>query len=317
MKRYFIAILSVAIFTVACKKSIETIVEPSKQITKTTRSVDPIIRFNNNDYLISNGMMNFTTFTQYENLFEVLDANNLTEFAYMVEESDAMQSYNEVQSEELKQNFIGSIVNDMGLIKIDVYTILLDFNSRIVYATRTGTAQDLLNAKMGNIASFLLSFSMDANDVIEELIEHKTRGILCNERWAASKNQWTGVLTTSVIVPVNVNATLQANVKYSSSGIYFELQTESYCPQWANIGNTGTVVPRSLYYSYSWERRCGTSGSGSNTNSCIQSVGAVNNRCRIVIYGNVRALKHYSLSATISSNRSIPASDSKSVSIAD
>lgn len=68
---------------------------------------------------------------------------------------------------------------------------------------------------------------------------------------------------------------------------------------------------------YSWERRCGTSGSGSNTNSCIQSVCAVNNRCRIVIYGNVRALKHYSLSATISSNRSIPASDSKSVSIAD
>jgi len=306
-----------AIFTVACKKSIETIVEPSKQITKTTRSVDGTIRFNNNDYLISNGMMNFTTFTQYENLFEVLDANNLTEFAYMVEESDAIQSYNEAQSEESQQNFIGSIVNDKGLIKIDVYTILLDFNSRSVYATRTGTVQDLLNAKNGKIASSVLSFSMDANDVIEELIEHKTRGLLCNARWAVSKNQWTGVLTTSVIVPVNVNATLQANVKYSSSGIYFELQTESYCPQWGNIGNTGTVVPRSLYYSYSWERRCGTSGSGSHTTSCTQSVGAVNNRCRIVIYGNVRALKHYSLSATISSNGSNPASDSKSVSIAD
>ena len=46
MKRYFLAILSVAIFTVACKKSIETIVEPSKQITKTTRSVNPTIRWN-------------------------------------------------------------------------------------------------------------------------------------------------------------------------------------------------------------------------------------------------------------------------------
>jgi hypothetical protein len=158
---------------------------------------------------------------------------------------------------------------------------------------------------------------MDEHDVIEELQAHKTRGILCKDRWAKRNNDWTNILYTNVMVPGYINATLQANAKYSKSGIYFELQTESYCPQWGNIGGTGIVVPRKLNYVYSWERRCGTNGSGNITSNCTHSFGAVNNRCLIVVYGNVRALKHYYLSSTISSTNSVPAGDSRTVTISD
>lgn len=320
MKKIILAIFTLTILASSCQKT-ETSVDPNPIEQKVTaRSGDDIITFNGVEYQITNGMLNFTSFEQYENLFAVDDPNLLDEFANQVYNSTEMTSYLEsIDDEEVKARigFIGMIVNENGLIKIDDYNILLDFDTRNVFATSEGSTDDLILAKNGEVHENVYPFSMDENDVIDELVAKKTRGIFCKDRWATQKNQWTSNLPTTVYISWGVYANMQANVRYTASGIYFEMQTESYCPEWSLLLGSTITVPRNLSWTYSWRRRCGTSGSGSGSSTQTQSTGAVNNRFRVVVYGNIRALKHYSLQATITSPRSVVPNDSRSVAISD
>jgi hypothetical protein len=328
MKKLIMAILSIAIFTVACKKA-QTIVEPnntSNGPTK-TRTTEDNITFNGQTYRIQNGMLNFSTFSEYENLYEVEDANTLQDFAERVKNSTAMTSYVESitnEEEKDKLSYIGSIVNAQGLLKVDVYTLLLDFNAERVFATRYGTIQDLLNAKAGNVASNVIPFTMNEHDVIEELIEYKKRGIICNAPWAPAKNahNTNNPLKTKVLLgSEDQNAQgdkkceLFIRVEYGKYGIYFELRSK-YWPT-AQVAANNVWPPYSFTTTYSWTRRCGNSGSGGQTYGFNGATmyGVTPAQTKYLAYGNVRALRNYSLTATVYSAQSLIANDSRQVSI--
>jgi hypothetical protein len=85
MKKYVLAIFVFTMFSVACKKGVDSIIEPTGKIVKDSRSTQSTIHFNGTDYLIANDMLNFTTFNQYENLFNLDNPNNLSDFATIVE----------------------------------------------------------------------------------------------------------------------------------------------------------------------------------------------------------------------------------------
>lgn len=309
-------LIAVSIFIgVSCTKQDDPMkIVKNPESTSTQREFEKDqIEFNDVTYQIADGMLTFTSFDEYENLFEVKDPNSLTEFGSAVEESEAMTSYNENLDEVEKMGFIGSIVNGDGIFKVDAYLILLDFHGKMVFATDKGTIEDLLNAKKGDVSKDVLQFDMENRDVIEELRDHGSRGIFCNASWAPSDNQWSNLITTTVKDNNNVFAQIQTNVNYGKYGVYFEMKTESYSGNWASL--SGITVPRNLNYNYSWERRCGTTGSGNYTTNCTQTWSAVCNRCVTLIYGNVRALKHYCLTSTLTSNKSNPVGASVSASI--
>jgi len=228
-----------------------------------------------------------------------------------------MVSMNETLDNEQKKDFIGSIVNEMGIVKIDVYTILLDFDAELVYATRYGSIQDLMLAKSGQTVDGVFSFTMNENDVISELEELKTRGVFCSDRWAVKQTGWSQNLQTNVLNPGNATCPIQAGVEYKKYGVYFQLSAESYVTNWATLLGTSTVVSRKLAWTGNWTRRCGTSSSFSGSSTSTQTWHAVCNRYRVIVYGNVRALKSYSIRATITSPNSVPANDSKAITISN
>ena len=317
-KNYTVLLMFFVLLGIGCTKSNNTTIE-TEQVETKTRTQNETIVFNGVDYQISNGMLHFLTFDHYEQLFTMKDLNKLYEFANQVNNAEAMISYVETITDVQKKHelgFVGNIINEQGFIKIDVYTLLLDFTSRKVFATRYGNTNDLLSAKNGTQVTNVHEFSMDENDVIEELRDMKTRGIFCKDRWAESKNLWTDPELITKYAVLGIPRTLQANVRYSKGGIYFELQTESYCPQWAMLGGSENIK-RNLNWNYSWIRRCGKSESGSGSSSNTQSIPAITQRFFKVVYGNPRALKHYYLSATITSPNSAIPGDSRTVTITD
>lgn len=272
-------------------------------------------------------MLIFSSFSEYENLYEVDDANTLQEFGERVRNSTAMTSYIESitnEDEKDKLSFIGSIVNEQGLMKVDVYTILLDFNAERVFATRYGTVQDLLNAKAGNIATNVLQFTMNEHDVIEELVEHKTRGIICNAPWAPHKsgNINSDPLKTKVLLGApdqnpagDKKCELFISVEYGKYGVYFELRSK-YWPT-AQVAANNVWPPYSFTTTYSWTRRCGNSGSGGQTYGFNGATmyGVTPAQTKYLAYGNVRALRNYNLTATVYSAQSVIAGEFRQISI--
>jgi len=329
MKKLILAMTTIAIIAVACSK-VQTKVEPtSTQTIKTTRG-DANIRFNNVDYQIQNGILTFETFDKYENLFEVDDPTTLQPFADQVEHEVAMTSYTEtsISSEQKDElHFIGKIVNEEGLIKIDVFTILLDFNRSEIYATKTGSIQDLINAKNGNIASNVFEMSMNETETIDELRELKTRGLFCKESYATSKYKEVssndGLKTSVLLGDEDQNAThdkkveLFTSVRYSQYGLYYELNSK-YWPT-SQVAANNINPPHTWVTTYWWQRRCSSaSGSATNTSSSATTVyGFSPAVAKNLIYGNVKALKHYNVTSTVSSSVSVPSGASKSVNIND
>lgn len=329
MKKLILAITTIAIIAVACSK-VQTKVEPTTtQTIKTTRG-DANIRFNNDDYQIQNGVLTFETFDKYEHLFEVEDPTTLQPFADQVEREGAMTSYTETsispeQKEEL--HFIGKIVNEEGIIKIDVFTILLNFERSEIFATKTGSIQDLINAKNGKIASNVFQMSMEETETIDELRELKTRGLFCKESYATSKYKEItsndGLKTSVLLGDADQNATHDAKVelftsaRYSQYGLYYELNSK-YWPT-SQVATNNINPPHTWVTTYWWQRRCSSaSGNSSNTSSSATTVfGFSPAVAKCLIYSNVKALKHYSVTSTISSSFSIPSGASKSVTISD
>ncbi len=123
-------------------------------------------------------------------------------------------------------------------------------------------------------------------------------------------------LTTNINLGWSVFGTLQAGVSYTSAPLSYQLKVQSYSPTWAQNGTN--VLPRTLSWSYWWQKRCNSaSGSGNPSSTSTQSSGAPNNTYINIIYGSGNALKHYGLSATITSPSSQIIGDSKSTSITD
>ncbi len=218
-----------------------------------------------------------------------------------------MESMTETELTDVKKDelhIIGKLVNSDGVIKIDIFNILLDFENNKVYATSKGTIQDLINAKNGNIISTVFPFSMQENEMLDELIHIKYRGVFCQESYATSKCKL-GELITTATVSSNPTKVVKFNtgVKYSQWGIYYELNGE-----WSTtIDNFGSGVgfnwvKHDLSIVWTWQRRCSSvSGNSSYSENHPNSFFANGTSFKKLIYSNVRALKHYNLTFTISS----------------
>jgi hypothetical protein len=304
-----ILISSVACLTIfamvflACNKPV-TILDHVKNDRPATRGEEDNILFNNVSYTISDGMLKFESFAKYEQLFALEDMNQLQEFSSSVQNSNAMVSYTEKNinsSQKADLSFIGGIVNKDGIIKIDDYTLLLDFNNNLIYATKLTDTKRLIDAKSGLNSSDILTFPMAETDVIDELIIRKTRGILCTQTYAPSKVKFGSSILTTVAGNQNTFVGLHNSVRYGQYGIYYELNSHVDADY---VGTCIHFAPFNNQINYSWVRRCSSvTGSGSpllanaNTINC-NSTGTM----KCLVYGNVRALKNYNITATITSS---------------
>ena len=307
---------------VSCQKDAQIVdvtnsVNPATANGGNTRSVDEEIDFNGATYLISNGMLNFTTFGHYEQFFNVEDPNNLNEFGEMVKSSQAMTSYNEIVNGEKEEDFIGNIVNEMGLIKIDAFTILLDFDAKMVYSTQHGTVRNLIGAKAGISSDLVFTFTMDEHEVIDELIELKTRGIGCSAPWAQSGKvdninnplKTSAPLSSKDATTANPNVNMYVEVCYAKYGIYFQLKSK-YWPT-LQVATNNVWPPYSFTTTASWKRRCGSNGSFGQTlgfnGATMYGVSPATVKCNV--YSNMRALSSYTIKGQVYSSLSVPAGD--------
>jgi hypothetical protein len=217
MKNVISIFLLSTLFAIACNKSsIEA--DITKQEKEKLRTSSEQLSFNGVDCQIQQGILQFPTFEHYTSLFDVKEISTLQEFANQVKNSSAMVSYVEsITDDNMKSELeiIGSFVNSDGIIKIDAFTLLLDFEARKVFALQQGSINDLLDAKNGNVGNNVFSYSMDNADVIEELQSKKTRWSLCFERYAKNKIKYidSPEFKTTVIAS-GIPATLQAIVRY-------------------------------------------------------------------------------------------------------
>jgi hypothetical protein len=304
-------VVAVTIFSailLSCHKEKPTLQTIKPSIKKSTRTTEDVIIFNNASYQISNGMLNFSTFAHYEKLYEVENPNTLMEFAERVKNSTAMISYIETISnidENDRLHFIGSIVNEHGLIKIDDFILLLDFNSKLIYATKSGSQQDLINAQTGVLSQNVFVLNMEGEETIDALHEIKTRGLFCKESYATSKfkNNENDKLLTD-------NKSFVITARYSQFGIYYELMSLQLSTP------NGSHAHFHCFTSGWWQRRCSNvSGIINQTLNFAPGLNTLNSNT--LWYGNLRALKHYSVTMVVSSNNSIPAGDSKIININD
>jgi hypothetical protein len=304
MKKLIFAIFSIALIFVACKKA-TTILEPNqvKKTKKTRTNIDSIL-FNNHYYHIVDGMLQFKSIDEYDNLFgtenEDIDPSLLQQFADNVKESDAMNTYWESRNlplDSIHYSFIGNIVNQNGIIRIDDYLLLLDFVHEKVFITVANNVQGLLNAVQGNVASNIEIFTMK-DDVASEIRTRK-KGWLCKERYAKLDQYGQSLQTLSQVwYPGPINAygivSLSHEVRYASYGIYYELFSRV----------VAVPVPYATEYfkfvtTYSWVRRCSNKTGGWTYTDDF--TGSAIDHCKRKCYSNVRALKHYDIKSTLTS----------------
>ena len=171
MKKVIFAIISIALFSLACNKKNEIANEQIKNSnTIKTRSTSGSFAFNGVDYRVENGILNFETFDKYENVVNTESRSVLLEFANKVEATNLIATYySSIISENKDQyEFIGKILNRDGFIKIDAFLILIDFKNSKVFAQKNGNTNDLISTQNGTSVTGVLTFPIE-EDVIEEL----------------------------------------------------------------------------------------------------------------------------------------------------
>ena len=312
MKKVIFAIISIALFSLACNKKNEIANEQIKNSnTIKTRSTSGSFAFNGVDYRVENGILNFETFDKYENVVNTESRSVLLEFANKVEATNLIATYySSIISENKDQyEFIGKILNRDGFIKIDAFLILIDFKNSKVFAQKNGNTNDLISTQNGTSVTGVLTFPIE-EDVIEELKIYKTRGLFCNDAWQQSFDipHTGGTFPTNLVSNQNTpGGTIQmqvfinTSVKYWPAGIYFELNSRVVVTP---AGNPLATAPFSYTTTYSCKRRCGNSFSGTSTRTFANASNDKN-----VMYWNTRALRQgfTSISSTVSSTASIPA----------
>jgi hypothetical protein len=320
MKKIILSILSISFFSTACNITKTTIV-PEVKTGITVRTANDKISFNRHEYHIANGMLVFSTFAEYEELFDVENPSELDKFAKDVENSTAIVTYSTqlTQAEKQELHFISSIINEQGMIKIDVFTLLLNFKDKVIYVTRYGTTNDLISANNGNTPTNVFQLNMEGGETIDALLETKTRGFLCKESYADQKTIISDPMKTYLTEWMTSNhISLYAKLRYESYGIFYELFSQSWASPQYTSGMTFNPQ-KTLTTVYWWQRRCSSaSGSGTSVMSNNYCVGtATSYSDKYFIYGNAKALKHYNVTATIKSTNSLIYNDSKTININD
>jgi len=301
---------------VSCQKDAQIVdMTSSGNVNGTMTPLTGEFQFNSVNYQINEGVLEFATFADYENITNSEEITTLTEFAQTCESSNLLANYYSGVADSTKEQyeFLGKLLNRDGIIKIDEFLILIDFNSSVVYAKKHGEPIELINAKNGVDGNSVVSFAIE-DDVIEELKIYKTRGLFCSAQYQPSFEKFpsNGALSTNltstqptpggtVTLPVMINT----SVKYWPAGIYFELNSRVVVTP---AGSVLATAPFSYTTTYSCTRRCGNSFNGTSTRSFNNASNDKN-----VMYWNVRALKKGSTSikSTVTSSASVPAGDTR------
>ena len=299
---------------VSCQKDAQIVdMTSSGNVNGTMTPLTGEFQFNSVNYQINEGVLEFATFADYENIANSEELTTLTEFAQTCENSNLLTNYYSGVTDSTKEQyeFLGKLLNSDGIIKIDEFLILIDFNASTVYAKKHGESVELINAKNGEDGNSVVSFAIE-DDVIEELKIYKTRGLFCSAQYQkkfcvdanSMKTNRTSVQQTpggSITMPVFINT----SVKYWPAGIYFELNSRVVVTP---AGNPLATAPFSYVTTYSCTRRCGNSFSGNSTKTFTNASNHKN-----VMYWNARALKQGSttIKSVVSSSASVPSGDTK------
>lgn len=306
MKNILLAIFSIALFTVACKKSTYTLETKNSESTKKKRtSIRDSVFFNNHYYHIADGMLQFETIDEYYNLYgteiEDTDPILLQEFADNVKKSNAINTYWEYKNfpiDSIQYSFIGNIVNQDGIIKIDDYLLLLDFENEKVFMTSNNNTQELLDAVNGDVSDNIEVFSMN-DDIASKIMYKKKKGFFCKEYYADREHDGRSIQTLSQVwleeVQAYVLMAISHEARYASYGIYFELFSRAVVVPAVPYANDYFK----LYTTYTWERRCSSKTGGYTYTDDYTNVPTTH--YKRVCYGNLRALKHYYLRTILTS----------------
>jgi hypothetical protein len=259
-------------------------------IPKATRS-ESYAEINGVQASVTNGILKFKSLDDYSAIYEVSEFGPLQNFANAVSALPNFTTYYSTipSTDENKDQFamLGKLLNSNSIIRIGEFTILVDFGGSKVYAKTDGVTDEMLAAKAGQSIIGMLTFDIH-DDVIEELKLKKTRGLFCSDPWRPAQSDSRGMAFKQVFSSDADWGTLCA--KYWPAGIYFELNskvTTTYSGSYFTHEST-----------WSWQRRCGKSGSGTRTYSTPIKMNTDKN----FIYYNVRALTSGSVSAKLSSS---------------
>jgi hypothetical protein len=282
-----IAFITTSLIFVSCKKNQ---IDPVgiTNTTKQTRAIEDNITYNNVVYNISDGILKFSSLTEYENLFGENTQPDTEPFSNLILNSPAIKTYYSTipNSNTAKSNlkFIGSIINSDKVVKIGEFLILLDFESDKVYAKTDGTLAELNNAKNGQSVAGVLKYDM-GDDVIQELKLKKTRGLFCNANWCGKGRLGDNSLLISFNSGGNnFNHPHVVSGNYQKYGIWFNYWAETFVDGFPN-SFSAIAGSRSMSASGSFTRRCGNTVN--NTASHGNSFTAYIDK---LMYGNVRSL---------------------------
>lgn len=309
----------------SCNKSTNSI-SPTT-ITKKTRSASATFTFQGKTIAIENDRVKFASFDDYEYVANNSDQSELDEFITSLNNTGVLTSYNSIANhsndDAFKFNFIGDIVNSQGIIEIDNFLVLLDFEASKVFASKTINVQNLLDAKNGTVNNDVSVFDMD-EDVIEELKIKKTRGLFCGDRHALGKTHTSPKLETTArltwkdcdTVHHDCRISLELNTNYCKYGIWFKLYSELQSKPWQTA--TSQRQPQwSFHTTFTFTKRCGPTVTGTDNQSAATCVNCGDLCVRKMAHTGTRSLKTYNITADAHSSESTTPGASITSSVAD
>lgn len=218
----------------------------------------------NNDYShlsVINGVLNFSSIEYYESFFDKMVAGKegfLQEYTAKLN----FKSFNSItiarENGEI-DDFVASILDENGIVKIGEWFIKLNFETESVYACSDEhwNAYELVQRENDKD---VYTFTFDEEVLIylndPELLEE--RGWGCSDRSANRK--WSQTAIKNITIINNIQMNMQCKVRYSKYGIYFTLKAEG--PHTTEYQPSNT--PNRLRYWFqldncSYAERCGSS----------------------------------------------------------
>lgn len=259
---------------------------------------------------VEDGVLTFNTIEEFEQLEQLEQSGRTNEFIENLRRLKNFFSYNQSHFTDRSLDFIGDIVNIDGLIKIENYSIKLDFKKRLVFVSSQLSGQELNFINVTDLPPGVECYTMD-EDVLSEIKNKKSRGILCRDRYAKGKDLEDGIQGKTIIdfyvqpiggntngVPSLVSAPESwiVYVEYCPTGLWYKMWSECWAAPANTYGYFGRG-PIDMYTSFWCQRRCGKEIAGQSLfNNVPQTSGGPAKR---VVYSSPRGLKHYWITAKI------------------
>lgn len=247
--KFFLSVFALAVILVSCDKKDIVPIQNNNQEQLNYSESAPLDDQKYSGLSIENGVLSFESIEYYESIVDSEDGGSeeVDKFTAYMKVTD-FQSFNKLNmgSNEIDDDFVGSILNKDRIVKIGEWFILIDKpnnNVHTLHVDSENAYQSILTMSSRDIKTY----STD-EDVLEYLANPEAefdRG--CSDNAANSDNRSTGYITYCTNYKVKLKAA------YYSLGIYKKLRLEFWHKQISG-NNNNTLF--SLGYYYRWKQKC-------------------------------------------------------------